>query len=104
MNKNLILLLFLIPLCLGAKKNSSLTNRVNQRIIENDISSMSLTVNRSGKVIYKKGFGLADVDINLQTNLNVPYCIASITKSFKAITIMMLNEEVKINLNESINE
>lgn len=56
-------------------------------------------VAENGKVIYKKGFGFANMDWKIPNEANTKFRIGSITKQFVAMQIMQLVEEGKIKLN-----
>lgn len=57
-----------------------------------------------GKVIYKKSFGIANEETKQLLNENSIFEIASVTKQFTAMAIMMLNEKGKLNLDDNISK
>ncbi len=52
----------------------------------------------SGKVIYKKGFGMANMEWEIPNSADTKFRIGSVTKQFTAALIMQLVEEGKIKL------
>ena len=58
----------------------------------------SVLVAEKGKVIYKKGFGLADMEWNILNQPDTKHRLGSITKQFTAVLIMQLVEQGKLNL------
>lgn len=58
----------------------------------------SVLVAEKGKVIYKKGFGLADMEWNIPNQPDTKYRLGSITKQFTAMLIMQLVEQGKLKL------
>ena len=55
-----------------------------------------------GKIKYKKAFGLANLELNVPMNSDNIFEIGSMTKQFTAISILMLEEQGKINLDDDI--
>lgn len=62
----------------------------------------SVLVAEKGKVIYKKGFGLADMEWNIPNQPDTKHRLGSITKQFTAMLIMQLVERGKLKLDSPI--
>ena len=62
----------------------------------------SVLVAEKGKVIYKKGFGLADMEWNIPNQPDTKHRLGSITKQFTAMVIMQLVEQGKLKLDVPI--
>ncbi|SHL58230.1 serine hydrolase [Chryseobacterium polytrichastri] len=62
----------------------------------------SLVVAEHGKVIYKKGFGLANMEWDIPNQANTKFRLGSITKQFTAVLVMQLVEQGKIKLDAPI--
>ena len=58
----------------------------------------------NGKVIYKKGFGLANMEWNIPNAPETRFRLGSITKQFTATLIMQLVEQGKIKLDGKISD
>ncbi|GET21230.1 hypothetical protein JCM18694_14760 [Prolixibacter denitrificans] len=56
----------------------------------------------NGKVIYHKAFGMANLELDVKTEPDMVYEIGSITKQFTAVSILMLMEQGKLNLDDDI--
>src|SRR5687768_2171619 len=56
----------------------------------------SVLVAEKGKVIYKKGFGLADMEWNIPNQPDTKHRLGSITKQFTAMVIMQRSEERRV--------
>jgi CubicO group peptidase (beta-lactamase class C family) len=98
--------------------NSSCGQNENKQVIEtgkadkiNELVSLyadyegfngSVLVAHEGKVIYKKGFGLANMEWDIPNNINTKFQIASITKSFTSMLIIQLVAKNKLDLQEPI--
>ncbi|MDT0627945.1 serine hydrolase [Alteromonas sp. W364] len=55
-----------------------------------------------GEVVYEKGFGLANIELNVPIKPEMVFEIGSITKQFTAVAILMLVEEGKLSLDDEI--
>src|SRR5262245_51805407 len=64
------------------------------------IPGISAAVVKDQKVIWSKGFGLADVENKIAATPETPYRIASLTKTFASTLLMQLVEQGKLNLDE----
>lgn len=67
-----------------------------------NIPGLSLVVLRDEKVVKAQGYGLADVEQNVNATADTVYEIGSVTKQFTATAIMILVEENKLKLDDSI--
>lgn len=64
----------------------------------------TVLVAEKGKVIYKKGFGVANMDWDIANTPDTKFRIGSITKQFTAMQIMQLVEEGKIKLDGKLSD
>ncbi len=61
-------------------------------------------VSQKGKAIYKKAFGMANLELDAQLNTNSVFQIGSITKQFTAIAILMLEEQGKLKVSDPVSK
>ncbi|TAD85119.1 MAG: SusF/SusE family outer membrane protein [Bacteroidetes bacterium] len=61
-------------------------------------------VARNGRIVYRKAFGMANLELNIQMQVDNVFRIGSITKQFTAVAILQLMEQGKLNLQDSINK
>jgi D-alanyl-D-alanine carboxypeptidase len=66
------------------------------------VPGLAVGVVRDGKVLLAKGYGLADVEGAFPATEDTVFQICSITKTFTAVGLMMLGEEGRITLEDSI--
>lgn len=71
---------------------------------EEKIPGAAVAISKNGKVIYERGFGLSNLEKNEKVTPETIFGIASITKSFTALTIMKLAEEGKLKLEDPVNK
>jgi CubicO group peptidase (beta-lactamase class C family) len=64
----------------------------------------SILVAEKGNVIYKKGFGLANMEWNIANQPDTIFRLGSITKQFTSMLIMQLVEQGKIKLDGKLSE
>ena len=83
----------------------NLTSDVDALISEKyakDGPGISLLIAKNGKTIYKNQQGLANMELQVPINENSVFEIGSITKQFTSVSILMLEEQGKLNLNDEI--
>lgn len=59
-------------------------------------------VTENGQIIYKKGFGLANMEWKIPNQPNTKFRLGSITKQFTALSILQLAEQGKLKLDVPI--
>ncbi len=70
----------------------------------NHIPGLSLAFVRDGKIVLAKGYGMANLELNVPATEKTSYSITSISKTFTALAIMMLVETGKISLEDTISK
>lgn len=61
------------------------------------VPGIAIAVVQNGEVVYSRGFGLRDVKRNLPVTPKTLFAIGSISKSFTALSMGMLNDEGKLD-------
>ena len=64
----------------------------------------SVMVIHNGKPIFAKGFGLADLDKKTPCTTNTNFRLASVTKQFTAMAVLMLVERGKLSLDDRLTD
>lgn len=62
----------------------------------------AVLVAEKGKILYKKGFGMANLELEVPMKPEMVFRIGSITKQFTAICILQLLEQGKLSLEDDI--
>ena len=75
---------------------------VKAEMEKNRIPGLALAVVKDGKIVKSKGYGLANVELDVPATANSVFKLASITKPFTALAIMILVEEGKLELDAKI--
>jgi len=71
-----------------------------QAAVEREFFSGTVLVARDGVPIFRGHYGLASHELNVANTDSTVYQLQSITKSFTALLIMMLQEEGKLNVSD----
>jgi len=66
------------------------------------IPGMAVCVVRRGNVVLAKGYGLANIELSVPASAHTIFELASLTKTFTAVAIMMLAEEGRISLDDRL--
>jgi CubicO group peptidase (beta-lactamase class C family) len=87
------------------KDNKQLTADLDKMLSEqfktNETGATAL-VSRNGQIIYKKAFGMANLELNVPMQADNVFRIGSMTKQFTAVAILQLMEQGKLNLQDEI--
>jgi CubicO group peptidase (beta-lactamase class C family) len=92
---------FLI-LALGSARADKVDDYVEKQRQQLHLPGVSLAVVRDGQLIKSRGYGLANLELNVRATEDTVYEIGSNTKQFTAAAVMMLVEEGKINLDDKL--
>jgi CubicO group peptidase (beta-lactamase class C family) len=57
---------------------------------------------RDGKVLFARGYGMANLEHDVPNSVDTKFRLGSITKQFTAVGIMMLQERKKLSVHDSI--
>src|SRR5215211_3067497 len=57
-----------------------------------------------GEVIFRKGQGMANLELDVRIEPDMVFRLGSITKQFTAVAILMLAEQGKLDLDDSISK
>ena len=67
-----------------------------------DEPGAAVLILKGDDLIFEKGYGIADVDTKAPIDGNTFFCIASISKQFAAVALMLLQEEGKLSLDDNV--
>ena len=84
---------------------SELTSRVEEymaaRVARNHFSG-SILIARDGKVLFSRGYGMANVELDVPNTPQTKFRLGSITKQFTAMAILILQERGKLNVQDKV--
>lgn len=87
------------------KKDKEIVQEIESYLsgqFRNDQPGCAILVAKKGRVLYKKGFGLANMEWNIPIGTNTVFQIGSVTKLFTVLGILQLVEKQKLFLKDSI--
>lgn len=100
-----ILLLAFISSCTHPEKDHPLSEKIDTLFAKwdnSDSPGCALAVIQDGEIIYKKGYGMADLEHDIPIRPNSVFNIASISKQFVAMSLLLQEEEGKLSLDDNI--
>lgn len=98
----------ILILCGWASSAAAQTDKVDDYVKAQmdlqKIPGLSIAVVRNGEVVKAKGYGLANVELNVAAKPETVYQSGSMGKQFTATAVMMLVEEGKVALDDKISK
>jgi Beta-lactamase class C and other penicillin binding proteins len=88
-------------LCAPARADN-LDRYIGSELSRQRIAGLSIAVIKDGKVVKAQGYGLANVETGTPATADTVYKIASVSKCFLAVAVMMLVEDSKLRLDDTI--
>lgn len=62
----------------------------------------ALAVARDGNVVYRRGYGMADLDHDVPIRPDSPFHVASVSKQFTAAAVLLLGQEGRLSLDDDV--
>lgn len=97
-----ILLLFMFSLAVFSQERIQKIDSIFLSLYNTDQFNGNILIAEKGSIIYRKSFGLANEDTKEKLNENSIFELASVTKPFTAMAIMILKEQGKLNIDDKI--
>src|SRR5580704_780697 len=105
MRRTMTVWLAIIALTCGSVQAQTLTARLNQLLDdwkEKNAPGMAALLVRNGRIEYRKTFGFADLDARTPITPDTQFLLASLTKQFTAMAILILVERQKLRLDDTL--
>jgi len=96
--------LLLILTAAVAIRADKVDDYVKAEMLKQHIPGVSLAVVKDGKIIKAEGYGLANVELNVPARPETVFKIGSVSKQFISAGILLLIQEGKISLDDSISK
>jgi CubicO group peptidase (beta-lactamase class C family) len=103
--KKYFLLLFLISFTVysfGQIKESQAIDSIFTEWNKTGVPGCALGIIREGKLIYAKGYGMANMEYDIPNSASSVFRIGSTSKQFTAACIVLLAEKDKLSLNDNL--
>ena len=112
MNKKFYLLIFILSVLFSLIRQDSVLAKTKAEKIDELMSlcqsyrqfNGAVLVAENGKVIFKKGYGLADMEWNIPNDVDTKFRLGSITKQFTSMLIMQLVEKGRMKLDDKLTD
>jgi CubicO group peptidase (beta-lactamase class C family) len=100
----LSLLFIFLTFCVAshADEHSAAVDKLFSRWNRRDSPGCALAVVKDGKIVYKKGYGMADLEQGVPIKPSTIFHIASTSKQFTAFSILLLEKEGKLSLDDEV--
>jgi CubicO group peptidase (beta-lactamase class C family) len=86
---------------LTAEQTAKVDQIVNQALASTRVPSASIAIVRDGKIVYAKAYGDQGPGLP-RTSADAKYPIASVSKQFTAAAVLLLEDEGKLDLDETV--
>jgi CubicO group peptidase (beta-lactamase class C family) len=101
--RRLIVLLAALPaIASGQNPSPAKIDAIFARFDHPDSPGCILGVSRAGKVIYEKGYGMADLEREVPITPASIFHVASISKQFTAMSILLLEQQGKLSIDDEV--
>ncbi len=97
-------LLVIVSFSVFSQNKSQVIERYIKRHVENGKFNGNLLITKGDQVLYSKSFGFADRAHKIENCDSTKFLIGSITKTFTALAILILEEEEKLKLNDKLSK
>lgn len=67
-----------------------------------DKPGAAVAILQGGRIVFKKGYGSANLEYNFPVRTTTPFHVASVAKQFTAFSILLLEAEGRLNLQDDI--
>jgi CubicO group peptidase (beta-lactamase class C family) len=101
-NRSFVTLAFVfLPAAIGAQ-SAQVDQYMKAEMEKNSIPGAQVVVLRNGKTLHEKAYGLASIELSAPVTNRTVFPLASITKTFTAAAVMLIVEQGKLSLDDSI--
>jgi CubicO group peptidase (beta-lactamase class C family) len=98
------LLLFISPFLYASKKQGNAVDKIFAEWSKPGAPGAAVGVIKDGKLIYSKGYGLANLEYDIPNDADSVFRIASTSKQFTAACIVLLAERGELNLTDTLDK
>ncbi|RYY38070.1 MAG: class A beta-lactamase-related serine hydrolase [Sphingobacteriaceae bacterium] len=81
---------------------AGLDQKMEKFLTDNNFPGMSLAVSKNGKLVYQKGYGLADIESGEKVSTDSRFRTASVSKLFTSVAIMTLIQDGKLEMDQKV--
>ncbi len=97
-----LIALTLLPLAPATAQDPARMDQVARADVDRDEFAGAILVARDGKLLLDKGYGLANREWNIPNDGATRFRMASVTKQFTAVSVLLLHDRGKIDLDAPV--
>jgi CubicO group peptidase (beta-lactamase class C family) len=86
----------------GANDLTTQVDKIFVQFDKPDSPGCALAVIKDSQIIYKRGYGMADLDHDIPIKPDTPFHVASVSKQFTAFAILLLAQQGKLSLDDKV--
>ena len=86
----------------NAQNDSARTDSLMSSIYQSGCPGAAIAVIKDGSVVFKKGYGIADLDSKASITPSTNFNICSMTKQFTAYAILQLQRQGRLSLDDKL--
>lgn len=113
-SQNILIILSFLLTITACKKNdtpvtsivqndiATIDNKITTWMTANNMPGASLAISKNGKLVYRKGYGVADKTTGEKVTVNSRFRMASVSKTITSVAILKLMQEGKLTLNQKV--
>lgn len=94
----------LLPGCSGRESVTAKVDQLFAQWNESDSPGCALGIVEDGRLIYERGYGMANLDHDIPISPQTVFDIESMSKQFTAMSILLLARQGKLSLDDEIQE
>ena len=86
-------------------REESKTTRVDRLFAEwnrKDSPGCAVGISRNGAILYERGYGMADIDLGVPMTPSTVLAVASVSKSFTAMSVLLAVQNGKLSLDDEV--
>ena len=99
--RKVLFLLFVFNVSFGQNIALKLDSLMQKKFPKNQAGA-ALMVMKNGQILYKKGFGLSNIETKEKISANTNFRMASVSKQFTAMCIMLLEQQKKLSYEDNL--
>ncbi|MEL6561235.1 MAG: serine hydrolase domain-containing protein, partial [Bacteroidota bacterium] len=99
--KVLTVILLVFSFNLSIAQNSKV-DELFEKYNSTDFPGIAVSVNKDGETIYRKGFGMANLEYGIPITTKTKFHVASLSKQFTAFMILKLEEEGLLSIKDDV--
>jgi len=99
-----LLLYLAVPAALFAQDQAGRVDAIYRDWAKPDAPGGAVAVIQDGKVVFAKGYGLANLEYDIPVTPDTDFEVASVSKQFTAMCVLLLEQDGKLSLEDEVHK